>query len=337
MSSGPKRTVHSAGVVATLSLAAIVPAPALAQTAVVVQGRVFDAGTGSAIQNAIVELEGHGATLTSDDGTFRFTGVPTGGYTLRVVGFGYAPQRRFLAVEGDTTVSVALEVEPLPLDSLIVEPRLIDMEGLVRDPTRDLNVVDAEILTSQTEPGWTGAHGRFELEDVLAEVPLRVVVRAFGYLPLDTILIPDEHESYLFEVQPDSLVERMIEMQVQRLEERASPRRSVLMRPMTRERLLRYAGRLTIADMLEWEYGRRLRRVKCVLINEEQLAGAWQPSSLFHILPEDVERIEFLFDGAMLRIYTREFMREMISREVPLRTPSYFDPFPNRGVDPLCR
>jgi len=314
-----------------------VPIAVSAQAGVIVEGRVYDAVSGAGIQNAIIDLEGRGSTLTSEAGSFRFDRVEPGSYILRVDAFGYARESRLLAVDVDTTETLPLEIAPLELDPLRVEARLIDIEGRVRDPTRDLNVVDAEILTNQVEPTWTGAHGRFDLEDVLADVPLRVVIQAFGYLPLDTVLLSAEDEAYLFELEPDRLVEAMIEVQVRRLEERASPLRSVMMRPLNREGLLRYAGRQTVAGMLEWEYGNRLRQVRCVLVNEEQLAGAWQPSTLFHILPEDVERIEFLFAGAMLRIYTREFMREMISREVELRTPSYFAPFAERGVDPLCR
>jgi hypothetical protein len=324
--------------IAALLLAGIVPAPVASQIGVVVEGRVFDSVTGSAIQNALVEMEGQGATLTSAEGTFRLAGVALGSHALRVVGFGYAPHTRLLAVAGDVTISVGLEAEPLRLDSLVVEPRLIDIEGRVRDPTRDLNLVDAEILSSQAVPVFTGAHGRFELEDVVAEVPLRLVVNAFGYFPIDTILLPQEDESYRFELEPDPMVERMVEVQVGRLEERASPLNAMTMRPMNREQLLSHAGRRTLADVLQWEYpGDWLRRVNCVVINEVQLLGAWQPSTLYHILPEDVERIEFLFDGAMLRIYTREFMREMISRDVALRMPSYIYPFPRPAVDPLCR
>jgi hypothetical protein len=100
---------------------------------------------------------------------------------------------------------------------------------------------------------------------------------------------------------------------------------------MNREQVLEYADGYTLARMLEWEYGNRLRDVVCVLIDEEQLLGSWRPATLFHILPEHVERVEFLvspgqkagYGKMMLRIYTREFMREMIAREVELRRPVF--------------
>lgn len=309
------------GLLAILVLAIAIPSPMLAQTGVVVEGRVLEAGTTAGIQNAIVELVGHGATLTSAAGTFRFEGVDPRGYVFRVDAFGYASESRFLAVDGYTTVSVPLEIAPLPLDSLVVEPRAIDIKGRVRDPGRGLLLVDAEILTNQIPPTGTDDHGRFTLDDVFEDVPLRVIVRAFGYVPVDTILLPDEDESYLFELVPDTVVERMIGVQVRRLEERAAGRRSALMRPMNRERLLRYAGHADLLTTLEFEYWRRIGRVGCVVLDEEQLLGG-ATSLLWTMLPEELERIEFLFRGAMLRIYTREFMREMIAGGIELRRPS---------------
>ncbi|MQA92945.1 MAG: hypothetical protein GEU90_22480 [Gemmatimonas sp.] len=52
------------------------------------------------------------------------------------------------------------------------------------------------------------------------------------------------------------------------------------------------------------------------------VAGGAVQSDVTHMLPEEVERIEFMFRGAMLRIYTREFMQHMIARDLELRTPS---------------
>ncbi len=57
-----------------------IPMPALAQIGVVVEGRVYDVRSGSGIQNAVVTLEGHGSTLSSGLGTFRFRGVEPGDY-----------------------------------------------------------------------------------------------------------------------------------------------------------------------------------------------------------------------------------------------------------------
>jgi hypothetical protein len=314
-------------------------APVAAQTELVVQGRVYDAGSGEGIANAVVSLDGHGSVLSAADGSFRFDRVLPSAYTLRVDAFGYAPESLTVLVDRDTTVEVPVRVAPFLLDSLVVERRMLDLEGRVRDSTRDLDLIDADVLVDGEERARTDSHGRFALDGVLADARVRVVIRAFGYLPLDTTVVPRLGTGHLFELQPDTLVERLVAAQVERIEDRAAVRRAALMRPMNRERLLAHAGRRTLADVLVWEYGeRRLRAVECVMLDEEQLFGAWQPASLFHILPEELERIEFLGrNGSMLRIYTRDFMREMISRDVELRTPTLFGWSDHRTVPASCR
>jgi hypothetical protein len=128
-------------------------------------------------------------------------------------------------------------------------------------------------------------------------------------------------------------VEALIETQSLRLHDRDSPTGTAMLQPMSRERALEYAGRHTVATMLDWEYGGRINRVACTLVNEVPWLFDWKPSTLTQILPEDIQRIEFLFEGKMMRIYTREFMREMIDREVELRTPVYVE---RLYIDPIC-
>ena len=248
--------------------------------------------------------------------------------------FGFAVDSLSIAVDGDTSLTIPVVYEPLVLDTLVVQPRLIDLDGRIRDATRDLYVVDAEILTNQVEPAYSGAGGRFDLDDVLDDAPLRVVIQALGYVTLDTILVPDEEDDrYEFELHPDPRVEALIVTQSLRLHDRDSATGTALLRPMDRNRVLRYAGGHTVATMLEWEYGRRINTVACVLVNEVQWLFDWKPATLVHILPEDLERVEFLFEGKMMRIYTREFMRQMISGEVELRTPVFVD---RLLIEPLC-
>jgi hypothetical protein len=313
--------------------AACVPNLGLAQTTSVVEGRVFDASAGAAVRNAIVDLQGYRSTLTAEGGYFRFEDVPSGAYTLRVDAFGFALGSRALTVAADTTLVISIRYQPFALDPVVVESRLIDIDGRVRDASRDMAVVDAEIFTNQVEGVITGPHGRFELDDILDQVPLRLVVQALGYLTLDTTFIPDDDQRYELELHTDPRVEALIETQSRRLHERDSPTGTAMLQPMDRERALRYVGRHTVATMLDWEYGRRLDRVACTLVNEVQWLFDWKPSALSQLLPEDIERIEFLFEGKMMRIYTREFMRTMISREVELRTPVYVE---RLFVDPIC-
>ena len=322
------------GLIAILVLATVVPMPVLAQTGVVVAGRVFEFGSRSVIWNARVELEGHGATLTSVAGTFRFDDVEPGGYALRVDAFGYDSDVRELVVEGATTVLVPLRVAPLPLDSLVVEARQIDIEGRVRDPEKDLLLVDAEVLTDQRPGTLTDTHGRFKLEDVLEDVPLHVMVRAFGYLRVDTIILPNKDESYVFEPKPDPWVVDMIADQIGLIEERSAGLLAVGRRPMDRESLLKYAGTHTLGDAIDFEYFRGVQGIACVFLDEELQDFLPLEVLLQGILPERLERIEVLFGGAMLRVYTREFMQDLFDLVVELHQPFFFQP---PFGEPICR
>ena len=137
------------GPLVILVFATGIPVPALAQIGVVVEGRVYDARSGSSVQNAVVTLEGHGSTLSSGLGTFRFSGVEPGVYVLLVEGFGYVDYTTSVSVVRYAMVSVPLEAAPFALDSIVVEVRTLDFDGRVRDPTLDYLVVDAQVLSDQ--------------------------------------------------------------------------------------------------------------------------------------------------------------------------------------------
>jgi hypothetical protein len=314
---------------AIFMLAAAIPIPVLAQV-VVVQGRVFEFGSRTVIANARVELEGYGATLSTIGGTFRFEGVEPGEYTLQVDGLGYDSETQVITVtDGVIPVLVPLRIAPIAIDSLLVDLRRIDIKGRVRDAERDLFLVDAEIFTDQIPGTLTDANGRFKLENVLEGVPLRVVVRPYGYLRMDTVFVPDKDETYVFEPVPDPWVEGMIAEQVARIEERGAGlgyRRP----PMNRDRLLRYAGSFTLLDALEIEFRNRdIAQIPCVIVDERR--EEFLPVGFFlqTTLPEELERVELLFSGDMLRIYTREFMQYMFDTELELRAPVWV---PGAGI-----
>lgn len=309
--------------------ALLVPTLAMAQTGVVVDGRVTELG-GPDIQNAIVVLEGKGPTLTAAGGVFRFEGVETGEHVIRVEAFGYVSASRTLVVDGDATLIIALDIAPVQLDSLVAALRGIDLEGRIRDAGRDVSLTGADVLTSQGHLTRTNGRGRFDFE-VWEGIPILVRIRAFGYLPLDTILVPVEDESHLFDLAVDPLVERMIETEITRLEERAGGRLAVTMPPLNREDLLRWRG-ATLRDVLQAEYPLRVRRIRCVVVDERVLEGGMAGGVLQTTLAQDVERIEFLFQGGMLRVYTREFMRTMLGGGLELRRPTYAD----MARPPLC-
>lgn len=308
------------------------PICGIAQETAVVQGRIVESGSSVGIENAGVVLEGHGSSLSRAGGLFRIEAVPVGPQVLTVRALGYATLSLELLVRGDTTVTVSLDVQPLALDSLTVELTSIEIRGRVRDPELDIPLAGAEVLTDQADPEWTNFGGRFDL-DVWEGIPLTLSVRAFGYHPLDTAVVPVEDAEYRLHPIPDPLVGRMIEVEIARLQKRSAGRRSVLMPPLSRDDLLRWSN-ASLSQVLKSNYSIHLRRVRCVLVDEEQLSSTMIGPTLRTIFASEVERVEFLFRGAMLRVYTRDFIRRMLGGGIPLRIPSYayFPP-----SEPLCR
>jgi hypothetical protein len=317
-----------------LVVAAILASPVLGQVPVTVGGRVFDGGTGSGIQSAIVELVGHGAQLTSADGTFVFDRVEPGVYTLRIAAFGYTSEVRSLRLHGDLTATVPLDPAPLRLDSLLVEPRSVEFDGRVRDVETDLPVVDAEVVLNGVPAERTSLRGRFSLDDAWEGVPLYLGLRAFGYLPMDTVLFPvDEHGRYDFRLDADPIAAKMIQAQIVRIAERAGGRRAITMAPLARDRLLGWTG-LGLGDVLRASYPRRrLQAVRCIFVDERLLPPGIDGDVVESISPGDVERVEFLFEGAVLRIYTRDFTKRMIAGQVELRKATYVEV---PGGAPFC-
>jgi len=123
-------------------------------------------------------------------------------------------------------------------------------------------------------------------------------------------------------------------MQVDRLDQRAVGRALVGNGVLDRQDVLRYTGAHTAGTMLEFRYPERiLRRIVCTFIDERQTDGSSGPyaadiaaTTLAHLVPEEIERVELLdFQGpgrpVMLQIFTRSFIMEMATRDLPLRSP----------------
>jgi len=301
-----------------------------AQNTAVVEGRVLNP-TGAGIPNATVSLDGIGFRLTDDRGGFRFGSVPLRTYTLRVEGFGYEGMTLTADVEEDVDLDIRLEVAPFVLDSMVVEARVIEIEGRVWDPVQDIPVAAADIVSNQADPTQTSWGGRFTIR-VAEGVPVRFTIRAFRYLPLDTLMVPAVDGENRFELEEDPLATRMIEVEIARMDERAGGLRAVTMPPLNRDELQRWRG-ATLRDILKSRFPDRRRRLKCVIVNEQDVGGPMLGPTLDTTFADEVERIEFLFRGGMMRVYTKEFMRTMLGSGIELRRPVFVEP--PRGP-PLC-
>lgn len=307
----------------------VLPAGVAAQASVLVEGRVTSV-TGAVIQNAVVALQGQGSVLTDEEGGFRFPGVTPGEYALRAEAFGYVTLSQTIRVVERVSIIVELDIAPFEMDSLVVAPDRIEMKGQVRDDERDVVLRGADIRTNQGHDEQTNNGGRFDIE-VWEGAPVMVQIRAFGYLPMDSLIVPQPDSSYSFRLAEDPLVERMIQTEITRIEERAGGRLAVSMRPLNRDDLARWRG-ATLLELLQSAYPYQGRRIRCVVVNERSLTPESAGGVLETTLARDVERIEFLFGGGMLRVYTREFMRTMLGSGIELRRATYAD----MAEPPLC-
>jgi len=303
--------------------------PVLAQSRFVVEGRVVEASSSNPIASANVELDGHPVTTTNPEGVFRFENVAPGGWNLRITALGWNSRDVFLVVRRDTMVNIPLSPAPLLLDTLAVRGRTVDIRGQARDRHADRGLFRAEVVTNVNRSTRTNTVGRFRLRDMPAGLSVVIGIRAFGYLPLDQVVIAENDTTVILELEVDSLVDRMIDVEVGRLRQRARPFFTAVMPAITREDLIR-EGNGTALDVMRSHWGPFLGRISCILIDDQQRYNGLDELGLY--LPEELERIEVLERGRMLRVYTRDFIQRMLGGGMKLRRPVFIE----FGRQPTC-
>lgn len=284
-------------------------------------GRVVERDSGQPVAGATVLLR-DATRLTTDAGTFRFTDVEPGRYVLRVSAIGYRPAEMTVVLRRDTTVDVELEVEPVALDTIAVRTRTVHVRGVVRDAETGTGLIDVEVSRG-AERERTDPIGRFDFEDVPAASPQVIEVRGFGYLPVTVEVTAERDTTLEFALVEDPLAQRMIDVQVERLEMRAHPYVTPIMPAIDREDLMKSIN-WTVLDIINTRYGNWMGRVGCILIDDVQTRRGIEELGL--MLPDRIQRIELLFRGRMLRVYTRDFIRRMLGGGVTLKPPLYVTP-----------
>jgi outer membrane receptor protein involved in Fe transport len=115
-----------------------------------VTGRVTDAATGRPIPAVAVRLdEASFATSTSTEGTYRFTAVPAGTYTLTARQVGYERATRTIVVKDgeDLIANLAMTRSPTILDQVVTTGTLIPTE--VKALPTPITVIDGEQVARQ--------------------------------------------------------------------------------------------------------------------------------------------------------------------------------------------
>ncbi|MGH7468267.1 MAG: hypothetical protein ACRENP_09800 [Longimicrobiales bacterium] len=133
--------------------------------------------------------------------------------------------------------------------------------------------------------------------------------------------MPERDATLRIQLQVDTMVQRLIAEQSQRLEERAVATVGKAF-SIGRDQLLQQReGTLseTLGEIMRYAPYSLSSPTRCVFI-DEKLATA---EVVFMLFPEEIQRVEFLFNGGMMRIYTRRFMASMVGAPVKLERPSF--------------
>jgi hypothetical protein len=287
--------------------------PALAQQ-FTVQGQIVEEGrTETPVAGATVTLADRTGVLSDAAGRFRINNVPAGRYVLSVRALGYAPAELTLIVSRDTTVRVALQVSPVEVDPLQVQARQVRLRGVVRDRVSGLWLIDAEV-TAGDHKDRADPLGRFNLGQFPSGVPVRLQVRSFGYLPVALTMTPERDTSVVVELESDPLMQRMITVQRERIDARSEGRRYGILPVLERAELIKNLD-FSIAEIIQRRLGPVMsKRIACMIVDEKPFD--WRADVL---LPDRVERVEFIQYPAtmrrtlMVRIYTRNFVRDLIA------------------------
>lgn len=316
------------------SLPVLLPSSLRGQPTFTVEGRVVEKNAAVGIPAVRVELEGPGRAdvgTTAGDGRFRFDNVRRGGYTLRVLGGGYRPRLQYVYVDED--VALILPLGPAPrMEGRTRGSRKVGesrsgvagagvLRGVVRAGEWGLPFRAAEVLTDRGLAARTGEHGAFAVRGLPRGSSVLVSVRAFGYLPLDTVVVVDGSERHDFQIWRDPTVQRRIDREVEALEARAALRPGPV-RTLGREALLA-SHRATLAEMIRDHHGETLRRVRCVVLDGDP---GHSPDVLSRLAPGDLERVELLVDSAgsadtVVRVFSRDFIRDLVGGGVEAETP----------------
>ncbi len=284
---------------------------------VAVQGRVVERATGDPISGATVQIAGMREVLTGPRGNFVIPGVPRGRRTLQVTMLGYKSQKIDFNAQRDTLLLIELDVEAVRLKDVTVQNDYYSVKGEVKEREHGLPVMDADILTSvRGSAARTNSAGRYRVSRLPVGPVTTIQVRGLGLLPVTINIDPQRDTTINFLLQPDPIGLRMLKNQVEKLETRAKST-SFHTEAFTRETLLERYYNFDVADILDQLLRQRVHGggMQCLFIDEREARFGLIELSGF--VPDEIERIELIDHGTMVRVYTRRWLQKMTSTTEP--------------------
>ena len=272
------------------------------------QGRVTDALTGAHISGAAVVLgDGIARAITDANGAYRLTSA-IGSYSLVYQSLGYSTVEQSISLMRDTVINVTMTPAALSMDTIQVRAREFMLRGTVADST-GFGLIDARVTLPNGKRDRTNAHGSFKFK-LPAEQDAHLAITAFGYLPLDTALTLVGDTAVRATLRTDPIIRAMTMRQLALIDDRSRSLRFAGMPVMDRSTIMQFVNS-TVLDMLKQYYGFSLDRVSCVVLDDHVSGAGLAP--FVTLVPDKLERVEVLQRGTMMRIYTREYLRRLVS------------------------
>ena len=277
-----------------------------AQTAIV-RGVVVERGSGEPLNLADIELAGSPRAVSNPRGEFVFPNVKPGRRKLTVKLLGYRDYQTTLEIKGDLEVRVELDIEAVPVTGVAGGNRNYTIRGEVTEKASGEPVMDADIRLGTNRRTATNTNGRFKFSKVRVGQPVLVQVGSIGMMPADLHVDAEDDTTLTFQLVPDPIGQGMLAQQVTRLEKRTTGiGRSV--QTIGRETLL--GSNETMYDLVRRRLQANRRNLQCLFIDERISGVGIEELMLF--LPQQVERVEFIDRGKMVRVYTRRYVEDMM-------------------------
>jgi hypothetical protein len=332
-----------AGAVSILFIVFSQALPVAAQETHTVTGRVVNRSDNSALPGISVTTGDGRTALTDDNGRFRIREIPSGRLILQATGLGYLPADTALVILNDTTVTIAMEPAPIGLAPLTGDVRFVTIRGDVVEEKNRAMVVDAEVTATADRKTTTNVAGRFKLARVPTGAPFQIRVGSFGYLPETLTFEPQRDTTFEIVLREDPVAQAIIREQLKKIDTRSEDRRYKVLPVLDRDALLAERDNGLIMDIIHFRLGSiAAKRIQCIVVDDDP-AHLWRQN---HLLADEVQRVEIVRygltkEGLMVRIYTREYIRdlaggaeELVPREVAMfpgtrRTRSVIERMPN--------
>jgi hypothetical protein len=300
------RHLRSAALQLVVAVFGAVPADAQ-QTTAEVRVRVLDRASGEALSGVALQLAAARAE-TGGNGEARLARVPIGTHTLTAARLGYAAAELEVAIARDTLLVLALDVEAIPLESIRAEKRMVTIRGNVRAADTGERLPDAEAYAGPTRRVYTNRLGRFRLDRIPADDSIAVMISAFRYIPVTVVVAVGRDTTLEFSLQPDPVGRAMVVEQMRRLDLRV--RRGGWSQRTLDRAAVEGQGGSTAHDVVRRALGLRMSRLTCLFIDDRQSFVGEE--ELHAYSAEEIERVEILDSGTMVRIYTGRFVQRMV-------------------------